>query len=110
MEQAQRVLALDLADITEGPQCLSFFTHALDALRDADALIVMTEWKAYRRPDFAQVKQMLRYPIIFDGRNLFEPRSLVKLDCSMWGSGDGVPWFWGYPMGPYEMAIFSTQC
>ena len=44
-----------------------------EALRDADALLIVTEWNEFRRPDFARMKRMLRRPIIFDGRNLYEP-------------------------------------
>lgn len=44
-----------------------------DALDGADALVIMTEWQPYRRPDLERMKVLLRQPIIFDGRNLFEP-------------------------------------
>jgi UDPglucose 6-dehydrogenase len=50
-----------------------------DALRDADALLVLTEWNEFRRPDFARIKQCLRRPIIFDGRNIYDPVSLKEL-------------------------------
>ncbi|MBL8829379.1 MAG: UDP-glucose/GDP-mannose dehydrogenase family protein [Planctomycetaceae bacterium] len=43
-----------------------------DALDGADALAIMTEWKQYQRPDFAQLKKRLKAPLIFDGRNVFE--------------------------------------
>jgi UDPglucose 6-dehydrogenase len=44
-----------------------------EALKDADALLIVTEWNEFRRPDFVRMKQLLRRPIIFDGRNLYEP-------------------------------------
>jgi UDPglucose 6-dehydrogenase len=44
-----------------------------DALTDADALLIITEWKQYRSPDFERVRTLLRAPIIFDGRNLYDP-------------------------------------
>ncbi|HET9982874.1 MAG TPA: UDP-glucose/GDP-mannose dehydrogenase family protein [Longimicrobiales bacterium] len=44
-----------------------------DALDGADALVIMTEWQPYRRPDLERMKVLLRHPIVFDGRNLFEP-------------------------------------
>jgi UDPglucose 6-dehydrogenase len=44
-----------------------------DALAGADALLIVTEWNEFRRPDFARMKQLLRRPVIFDGRNLYEP-------------------------------------
>lgn len=47
------------------------------AARDADAIIVVTEWKEFRSPDFEELKTLLRNPIVFDGRNLYEP-SVMK--------------------------------
>src|SRR5262245_12940780 len=44
-----------------------------DALRDADALLIVTEWNEFRRPDFPRMKRLLKRAVIFDGRNLYEP-------------------------------------
>jgi len=44
-----------------------------EALERADALLIVTEWSEFRRPDFPRMRQLLRRPIIFDGRNLYEP-------------------------------------
>jgi UDPglucose 6-dehydrogenase len=44
-----------------------------EALEGADALLIVTEWNEFRRPDFPRMKRLLRRPIIFDGRNLYEP-------------------------------------
>ncbi|HJQ82559.1 MAG TPA: UDP-glucose/GDP-mannose dehydrogenase family protein [Candidatus Binatia bacterium] len=44
-----------------------------DALEGADALLIVTEWNEFRRPDFARMRGLLRRPVIFDGRNLYEP-------------------------------------
>lgn len=49
---------------------------ALDQPRRADALVIVTEWKEFRSPDFEGIKNKLTRPIIFDGRNLFDPTSL----------------------------------
>jgi len=43
-----------------------------EALRDADALVIATEWSEFRTPDFNKIKSLLKNPVIFDGRNLFE--------------------------------------
>jgi UDPglucose 6-dehydrogenase len=45
----------------------------MDALQGADALCIMTEWKDYHSPDFAEMYQLMKSPVIFDGRNLYEP-------------------------------------
>jgi UDPglucose 6-dehydrogenase len=57
---------------------------ALDALEGADALAIVTEWQEFRSPDFGAIRERLKTPIIFDGRNLYEP-SVVK--------GHGIEYF-----------------
>ncbi len=55
---------------------LLYAERPYDALLDADALLIMTEWKEFHRPTFATVKKLLRRPVIFDGRNLYETSTL----------------------------------
>ena len=50
--------------------------RAMTALEGADALIVVTEWKEFRSPDFEQMKSLMRQPVVFDGRNIYEPGAL----------------------------------
>jgi UDPglucose 6-dehydrogenase len=50
-----------------------FAASAMDAVKGADALVIMTEWKAFRSPDFDDLKAALKHPVIFDGRNLYDP-------------------------------------
>ncbi len=50
-----------------------------EALEGADALLILTEWNEFRRPDFARMKQLLRQPVVFDGRNLYEPPEMGEL-------------------------------
>lgn len=52
---------------------VSYHRANYEALKDADALLIVTEWNEFRRPDFPRMKQLLRQPVIFDGRNLYEP-------------------------------------
>ena len=59
--------------IYEKEKAVSFVDNAMDAVQGADALVIMTEWKAFRSPDFDAVKGALKSPVIFDGRNLYEP-------------------------------------
>ncbi|WP_429156466.1 UDP-glucose dehydrogenase family protein [Aeromonas veronii] len=49
------------------------------ALEGADALLICTEWQAFRAPDFQQLKALLNQPVIIDGRNLYDPRQLCEL-------------------------------
>ena len=46
------------------------------AMNDVDALIVMTEWNVFRSPDFSELKQKMKAPVIFDGRNIYNPQLL----------------------------------
>jgi UDPglucose 6-dehydrogenase len=57
----------------KGQDGVTFAQSALDAARDADALVIVTEWKAFRSPDFDELKSVMKAPVIFDGRNLYEP-------------------------------------
>lgn len=66
---------------------LSFADNSKDALQDADALIIVTEWKAFKSPDFNVIKERLKQPVIFDGRNLYEPASITALGIEYHGIG-----------------------
>jgi UDPglucose 6-dehydrogenase len=58
-----------------------------DALGDADALVIVTEWKQYRVPDFGRIRAMLRQPVVFDGRNLYSPARMKELGFEYYSIG-----------------------
>ena len=58
-----------------------------DALQGADALVVVTEWNLFRSPDFDQIRNALSSPVIFDGRNLYDPDFLVKQGFTYYSIG-----------------------
>ncbi len=60
-----------------------------DALEGADALVIVTEWKAFRSPDFERIRAALRTPVVFDGRNIFEPRAVEAAGLAYYGIGRG---------------------
>jgi len=60
------------------------------ALQNADALIICTEWQNFRAPDFDVIKNALKEPVIFDGRNLFDPERLEKRGFTYYGIGRGA--------------------
>nr|WP_314522479.1 UDP-glucose/GDP-mannose dehydrogenase family protein [uncultured Rahnella sp.] len=60
------------------------------ALHNADALIICTEWQNFRAPDFDVIKKALKEPVIFDGRNLFDPERLEKRGFTYYGIGRGA--------------------
>lgn len=62
---------------------VSYHRGNYDALPGADALLIITEWNEFRRPDFARVRELMKSPIIFDGRNLYEP-SVMKQEGFMY--------------------------
>jgi UDPglucose 6-dehydrogenase len=67
-------VAMDEArKIYQGVKAVSFAGSAMEAAEGADALVIMTEWKAFRSPDFDGLKRALKEPVIFDGRNLYDP-------------------------------------
>jgi UDPglucose 6-dehydrogenase len=59
------------------------------ALEGADALVIVTEWKAFRSPDFERVRTLLKEPVIFDGRNIFEPSAVETAGLAYYGIGRG---------------------
>ena len=69
---------------------LSFAPDAQSATRGADALAIVTEWKEFRSPDFDQLKQALKQPVIFDGRNLYNPELLHRAGFAYYGVGRGL--------------------
>jgi UDPglucose 6-dehydrogenase len=56
---------------------LDYATQAMDALEGADALLIVTEWKEFRSPDFARIRTTLRVPVVIDGRNMFAPATVA---------------------------------
>ncbi|MDP3227668.1 MAG: UDP-glucose/GDP-mannose dehydrogenase family protein [Acidovorax sp.] len=70
---------------------LSYATSAQAALQGATAVIIVTEWKEFRSPDFAHMARTLRQPIVFDGRNLFEPRDMKALGLEYHSIGRAAP-------------------
>jgi UDPglucose 6-dehydrogenase len=52
---------------------IAYSHRRMETIRDCDALVIMTEWKDYHSPDFAEMYQLMKSPVIFDGRNLYEP-------------------------------------
>ncbi len=86
MPEAQRVLRQDTLE-TGGFERIRFAGNPYDALHDAVALIIVTEWDIFCSPDFDQVKKFLREPVVFDGRNLFDPEMMAEAGIEYYGIG-----------------------
>ena len=68
---------------------LTLCASAEEALQGADALAIITEWKEFRSPDFDGLKAALATPVIFDGRNLYDPGLMRRLGFTYYGIGRG---------------------
>jgi UDPglucose 6-dehydrogenase len=84
-KEAKRIWG-DRADLT-------LTSRAREALDGADALVIVTEWKEFRSPDFDHLKKVLKTPVIFDGRNLYDPVAMKKQGFKYYaiGRGDAQP-------------------
>jgi UDPglucose 6-dehydrogenase len=82
MEEAQRIYG-DRADLM-----LCGTKEA--CLREADALIIMTEWQVFRAPDFDLIRERLKAPVIFDGRNLYDPARMARKGIAYYAVGRGL--------------------
>ncbi len=87
VEETRRVLKLDFADAPGLLDRLSYAQQPMDALAAADALVIVTEWKAYRSPNIARLKSAMKQPLVFDGRNLYEPQTMREAGVSYYGVG-----------------------
>jgi len=66
---------------------LHLCSHADEALDDADVLAVITEWIEFRSPDFTEIRSKLRFPAIFDGRNIYEPKAVTAAGLTHYSIG-----------------------
>ena len=66
---------------------ITYCDHPYDALEGADALLLVTEWSEFRNPDFERMKERLKSPVIFDGRNIFPKAEMAKLGFAYYPIG-----------------------
>ena len=66
---------------------IQYATDPLKALREKDALVIVTEWPEFRAPDFKLMYQSMKHPVIFDGRNIYDAREMRKLGFTYYGIG-----------------------
>lgn len=86
--QAHDPVAIDEAKhIYAGNDSVSFYDELYQTTEKADALVIVTEWKAFRSPDFDRLKSQLNEPLIFDGRNIYDPANMTDLGFKYFGIG-----------------------
>ncbi|GAB3463923.1 UDP-glucose/GDP-mannose dehydrogenase family protein [Massilia terrae] len=88
MAEARRVLELDLG--ADKMSRIRFAEAPMDTLDGAQALVIVTEWKAFRSPDFEAIKARLVNPVIIDGRNLYEPGLMTQQGIEYHGIGRSI--------------------
>jgi len=85
VERGAKIKAFDPVAMNEAAHMLESVQSSVEfvddmyaATEDADALVIVTEWKTFRSPDFERLKRQLKKPLIFDGRNIYDPAALSR--------------------------------
>ena len=84
------VASLNAAAQLKGNDLFSIAHEQYEILKEADALTVVTDWNQFRNPDFSRIRQLLKRPVIFDGRNLYDSGILKNLGFSYFSIGRPV--------------------
>ena len=93
LERGAKVVAHDPVAMREAKHLLAdkagveFVDDPYKATDGADALLIVTEWKVFRSPDFDRLKQQLKQPLVFDGRNIYDPHQLAEFGFDYYGIG-----------------------
>ena len=89
-----KIRAYDPKAVREARECylkedqnIVYCDNKYEALHEADALILITEWKEFRSPDFYEIKRLLREPVIFDGRNQYDARRVEEYGIAYYQIG-----------------------
>ena len=94
LDKGAEVTAYDPKAMRESQECylkgrqgISYVDSKYEALKGADALLLLTEWKEFRQPDFEEIVKLLKNPVIFDGRNQYDKDRLAKLGIEYYQIG-----------------------
>jgi UDPglucose 6-dehydrogenase len=79
LEEAKRIF--------HGKEEIEYYKDDYEVLENADALLLITEWHQFRYPDFAKIKLLLKEPVIFDGRNQYDPSNMKELGFTYYSIG-----------------------
>ena len=77
MEEAKRIFG----------DRITLASNNYNCLEGADALLLVTEWQAFRNPNFERMKSMMRQPLIFDGRNIYDPQQVREMGFTYYSIG-----------------------
>ena len=91
IELGAKITAYDPASMAETKRILKdrirYSKNSYDALEGCDALFILTEWNEFRNPDYDLMKKNLRNPVVFDGRNIFDPKTMREKGFTYFGIG-----------------------
>ncbi|MGA1825524.1 MAG: UDP-glucose dehydrogenase family protein, partial [bacterium] len=91
LAEGAKIIAYDPAamDVAKGifKESIRYGKNTYDCLSDTDALIILTEWNEFRRPNFDRIKNLMKEPVIFDGRNIYEPNVMKEKGFSYYCIG-----------------------
>ena len=93
-EKGAHVKAYDPVAIERASELMptvTFCATAYDAAKEADALLIVTEWNEFKQLDWSRLREFMRTPVVVDGRNLYEQQDMAKHGFVYWGVGRGVP-------------------
>ncbi len=85
IEKAQLTINRELND--DQQQLIYFSTDIYDTVNDADALMLVTEWKEFRMPNWQIIKKLMKHPVILDGRNIYDKKEILELGFKYEGIG-----------------------
>lgn len=80
-------IAVENARHIIGDDRIEYVKNNYDTLQGADALLLLTEWHHFRKPDFDKIKSLMKTPLIFDGRNQYEPAKMKELGFTYYSIG-----------------------
>jgi UDPglucose 6-dehydrogenase len=84
--EATKEARTELHDVADH---VTYCRKSYEACDGADALVLVTEWNEFREPDFDRIRKLLRHPVVFDGRNIYNPETLKELGFTYFGVGRG---------------------
>lgn len=91
LESGAKIVAYDPEAMNEAKKILgdkiTYAETPYDALKNADSLVIITEWNEFRRPNFQKIKDLLASPIIFDGRNIYNPVKMKEIGFTYYSIG-----------------------
>ena len=85
------IAAAEAQRLYAGRPGLTLCRNAYEAAHGADALAIVTEWQEFRSPDFERLREILKSPVVFDGRNLYDPPMVGRFGITYYAIGRGKP-------------------